>query len=182
MAIPPNVKDEGLEVVARSSASATDEDAHHLTVRSDTANEVDEAQNSVVRQEFDFPGNLASLDESRERIMQFVTQHCPDEGDQIDILVALQEALANAALHGCGDDPAKRIQCWVAVDASDIAIIVRDPGHGFDLALADPDNYFVSTSPHGRGICLIRSLMTQVVYAGGGSELQMRKRIQRASL
>jgi anti-sigma regulatory factor (Ser/Thr protein kinase) len=87
----------------------------------------------------------------------------------------------NAALHGCGDDPTKRIQCSVAVDASDITITVRDPGPGFDLALADPENYAASTSSHGRGICLIRSLMTEVSFSRGGSELRMRKRISGCS-
>ncbi len=167
--------------MARSSASTSGE-AVRLIARSDTVNAVDEAQNGVVRREFDLPGDLASLDESRERVMQFVTQHCPDEGDQIDMLVALQEALANAVLHGCGDDPAKRIRCSVTVDALDISITVRDPGPGFDTALADSDNYAASKLPHGRGIRLMRSLMTQAVYAGGGSELQMRKRIRRVSL
>ena len=76
-----------------------------------------ELQTGVVSREFEFPGDLASVPESREQVMQFVCQHCPIEADQIDILVALQEALANAALHGCGDDPAKRIQCNVAATA-----------------------------------------------------------------
>ena len=63
--------------------------------------------------------------------MEFVSQHCPDEGDQIDILVAVQEALANAALHGCRDDAAKTIQCVVRRVRSEITISVRDPGPGF---------------------------------------------------
>ena len=134
-----------------------------------------------MRREFEFPGDLASVVESREQIMQFVSQHCLDEGGQIDILVALQEALVNAALHGCGDDPAKKIQCAVAAAAWDISITVRDPGPGFDLALVDSEKYAATTMSHGRGICLIRSLMTEVSFARGGSELNMRKRIAPSS-
>src|SRR5664279_5452401 len=140
-----------------------------------------EVQVGDVCREFEFPGDLASVDESREQVMQFVSQHCLDEGDQLDILVATQEALVNAALHGCGDDPSKRIQCSVAIDTSDITITVHDPGPGFDLALADPENYAASTSSHGRGICLIRGLMTEVSFARGGSELRMRKHMSRCS-
>jgi len=132
-----------------------------------------------MRREFVFPGDLASVPASRQQVMQFVDEHCASEGDQIDILVALQEALANAALHGCGDDPAKKIHCIVAVDESDITITVRDPGLGFDLALADPDSYAGSTLTHGRGICLMRSLMTDVSFARGGAEIQLRKSIDR---
>ena len=113
--------------------------------------------------------------------MQFVWQCCSDEGDQIDILIALQEALANAALHGCGGDPLKKIRCIVAAAKSDITITVPDPGAGFDLALADPENYTASALSHGRGICLIRSLMSEVNFARGGSELRMRKFIERNS-
>ena len=59
------------------------------------------------RKEFEFSGVLALVPEHREKVMEFVDLHCPDEGDRIDWLVAVQEALANAALHGCHDDPSK---------------------------------------------------------------------------
>ena len=111
--------------------------------------------------------------------MQFVSEYCPDEGDQSDILVALQEALANAALHGCDDDPLKRIHCTVTVDGAEITITVRDPGPGFDFALADSDKFAATTLSHGRGICLMRSLMTDVTFARRGAEISMRKRLSR---
>jgi anti-sigma regulatory factor (Ser/Thr protein kinase) len=125
--------------------------------------------------EFSFPGDLASVPASREQVMQFVRQHCPDEGDEIDIMVALQEALANAALHGCGDNSEQTIHCIVSADGCDITITVRDPGPGFDVAAADPNNYSATTLTHGRGICLIRSLVTEIAFARGGSEIQLRK-------
>ncbi|HEY4933272.1 MAG TPA: ATP-binding protein [Terriglobales bacterium] len=53
----------------------------------------------------------------------------------------------------------------------------RDPSPGFDLALDDPEDYAASTLSHGRGLCLIRSLMTEVSFARGGTELRMRKRV-----
>jgi len=134
----------------------------------------------VVRREFEFPGVLASVPECRDQVMQFVMEHCPDEDDQIDILVALQEALANAALHGCRDDPTKQIRCTVMIDASDVIITVRDPGPGFDLALADPENYQTTTASHGRGLCLMRSLMSEVTFAHRGSEIRLRKRLHGA--
>lgn len=125
--------------------------------------------------EFEFPGVLASVPECREQVMEFVTAHCPDEGDQIDLLVAIQEALANAALHGCKDDPAKRIQCRVTASANEITVAVRDPGPGFDLQRADADKYVATTLSHGRGICLMRSLVTEVSFAHHGAEILLRK-------
>ena len=130
--------------------------------------------------EYDFPGVLAHVAEYRDQVMLFVEEHCTVEDDRIDILVALQEALANAALHGCKDDPAKTSRCTVSANKSDIVIRVRDPGPGFDLALADPENYQVTTFSHGRGICLMRSLMSEVTFAHRGSEIVLRKHIHHA--
>jgi anti-sigma regulatory factor (Ser/Thr protein kinase) len=144
-----------------------------------TMSDSDEMPAVIARQEFECPGILASVAASREQIMQFVCQHCCDEAEQIDILVALQEALANAALHGCGDDAAKTIHCAVEVSTSDITISVRDPGPGFDFALADPDSFTTTIQTNGRGICLMRSLMTDVAFAGRGSELIMRKMFEK---
>jgi len=112
--------------------------------------------------------------------MQFVVEHGPGEDDQSDILVALQEALANAALHGCRDDPTNQIHCTVVIEGSDIVITVRDPGPGFAVALADPESYQATTPSHGRGICLMRSLMTEVKFAHGGTEIRLRKRLHGA--
>ena len=175
MHVPPEVKDENLRP-ANSAPAPPPAEIARVPVDG-MSRDADAVLPLVMRQEFVFPGDLASVPESRQKIMQFVSEHCPNEGDQIDILVALQEALANAALHGCGDDPAKTIQCMVAVDASDIIITVRDPGTGFDLTLADPDSYAASTLMHGRGICLMRSLMSDVSFARGGAEIQLRKSI-----
>jgi anti-sigma regulatory factor (Ser/Thr protein kinase) len=130
---------------------------------------------AIAHEELELPGDLASVAESRERIMQFVCQHCRDEETQIDLLVAVQEALANAARHGCGNDAAKRIKCSVAAYASHIMVTLRDPGPGFDIASGGTENFATSTASHGRGILLMRNLMTDVSFARGGSEIRLLK-------
>ena len=130
---------------------------------------------------FEFPGVLTTVPEWRERVMEFVEKHCPDEGDRIDILVAVQEALANAALHGCKDDPSKNIHCVVRATPTEIVIRVRDAGPGFDVSHADPEKYQVTKLTHGRGIRLMQSLMTEVTFARNGAEVEMRKRKSVAS-
>ena len=132
-------------------------------------------------QEFEFTGVLASVPECREQVMEFVALHCPDEDDRIDLLVAIQEALANAALHGCHDDPAKRIHCRVTANANEITVVIRDPGPGFDLNRADADQYAATKLSHGRGICLMRSLMTEVSFAHHGAEIVLRKQLRATS-
>ncbi len=168
-----DVKDE--KQIALTNASAGDASLANATATSPMA---DLSQPFAAHREFEFPGVLASVPENRDQVMQFVSAYCAYEGDRIDVLVALQEALANAALHGCDDDPLKRIHCVVTVDGAEITITVRDPGPGFDLALADPENFAATTLSHGRGICLMRSLMTEVTFAHCGAEIRMRKRLR----
>ena len=50
--------------------------------------ESDHARTGSLRMDSLFPGDLASVAGARGQVMQFLCQHCADEGDQIDILVA----------------------------------------------------------------------------------------------
>jgi len=98
-------------------------------------------------------------------------------GKEFQIELALQEALANAIVHGCGNDPSKNVEFCVACDESrGLLIVVRDPGPGFDPAsIPNPtigENVF---SEHGRGIFLVNQLMDEVHFERGGTEIHMRK-------
>ncbi len=133
-------------------------------------------QSVAVRKDFIFPGDLDTVSSAREAVMDFVREHCFTGTDEFDILVAVQEALANAALHGCGNDSSKSIHCSVDLDPPEVNVVVRDPGHGFDFKLAgDPSRLDGNRSESGRGISLMRGLMTQVTYSRGGSEVHLKK-------
>ena len=57
------------------------------------------------------------------------------EQKQLEIGLALQEALANAVVHGCGNDPSKNVYCRLNIDSRGrIVIIVSDPGPGWGQA------------------------------------------------
>lgn len=172
------LKDENLlqEISTADQPAANDTTATAPLMQ---AAQPDPTPRSRARREFEFPGVLASVPAYRDQIMEFVSEFCPDEDDRIDLIVAIQEALANAALHGCKDDPLNRVRCVVAIDGSSVTITVRDPGPGFDLAMADPEKYEASTLTHGRGICLMRSLVSDVSFAHNGAEIQLRKQVNR---
>ncbi len=61
-------------------------------------------------------------------------------GKEFEIELSVREALANAILHGCNNDPTQKIQCIVTCDESaELLIVVRDPGKGFEPArIPDP--------------------------------------------
>lgn len=100
------------------------------------------------------------------------------DGKEDAIELSLQEALANAVVHGAKEDPSKVVECLVACDEErGIIIVVRDPGEGFDPSAIPSctvgENVF---SNHGRGIFLINQLMDEVKFHKNGTEIHMIKR------
>jgi anti-sigma regulatory factor (Ser/Thr protein kinase) len=110
-------------------------------------------------------------------VMQIARQMKCGEGNEFQIELALREALANAIVHGCENDRTKKVECCVAcTEASDIMIVVRDPGQGFSLnTVRDPLAVENLHSDHGRGIYLINQLMDEVSFERNGAEIRMRK-------
>lgn len=112
------------------------------------------------------------------QVMQAVHEMKCVNGKEDDIELALQEALANAVVHGAKEDPSKTVECLVACDEQrGILIIVRDPGSGFDPGTIPSctvgENLY---SNHGRGIFLINQLMDEVQFRKNGTEIHMVKR------
>jgi serine/threonine-protein kinase RsbW len=100
------------------------------------------------------------------------------DGKEDSIELALQEALANAVVHGAKEDPTKIVECLVACEQDrGVIIIVRDPGPGFDPSAIPSctlgENVY---SNHGRGIFLINQLMDKVEFRRNGTEIHMVKR------
>jgi serine/threonine-protein kinase RsbW len=99
------------------------------------------------------------------------------EQKRLEIALALQEALANAIVHGCGNDPSKEVRCRVQSDPqAHIVITVTDPGPGFrPEVVADPNRPENLYADHGRGVFLIRQLMDEVSFERRGNEIRMWK-------
>ena len=110
-------------------------------------------------------------------VMQIAREMKCAEGNEYQVELALREALANAIVHGCNNDPTKKVECCVAcTESSDVMIVVRDPGEGFSpSALPSPLAAENLHSEHGRGIYLINQLMDEVSFERNGAEIRMRK-------
>ena len=120
----------------------------------------------------------SSVDPVVQQVMQAVREMKCANGKEDAIELSLQEALANAVVHGAKEDPSKVVECLVACDEErGILIIVRDPGPGFDPGVIPSctigDNLY---SNHGRGIFLINQLMDEVKFHKNGTEIHMVKR------
>lgn len=123
------------------------------------------------------PGDRLAVTPVVERIMKIIGDMGCGAGKENEIELAVQEALANAVVHGCEEDPGRSVQVSVACDEErGMIIMVRDPGPGFDPQdVPSPvvgENLFADG---GRGIYLINQLMDEVRYDKGGTEIWMRK-------
>jgi serine/threonine-protein kinase RsbW len=129
-----------------------------------------------MQKDFQLRGTVDDVPETRDQMLAFIGESCHATTPDYNLLVAIQEALANAVVHGCGNNPSETVHCHVECNDSAIAITVRDPGPGFDVAsLPDPTSMENLAEEHGRGIFLLRSLMDEVRFEEGGRLLQMRK-------
>ncbi len=131
----------------------------------------------ILKIDMTVPAEVGGITPVVERIMGAVTQMECAAGHETEVELALQEALANAVVHGCDKDPGKKIRIVVGCDESrGMIIVVQDPGLGFDPdSIPSPvvgQNVF---SDHGRGIFLINQLMDEVRFEKGGTEIWMRK-------
>ena len=130
-----------------------------------------------LRLKMEIPADTAHVDEVVVGIMKMVSAMECACGHEHEIELALQEALANAVVHGAGNDPEKKVELRVACEEEHgMLIIVADPGYGFDPAqVPDPQLAENLYSSHGRGIYLINRLMDHVEFKRGGAEIHMRK-------
>jgi len=136
-----------------------------------------ENKNLILQHRMILPGDVEAITPAVDAVMDMARKMGCGAGKEIEIEIALREALANAIRYGCREDPKKQVEFCVACDESrGMLIVIRDPGPGFDPAsIPSPivgQNIF---STHGRGIFLINQLMDEVRYERGGTQIYMRK-------
>ncbi|HUO26137.1 MAG TPA: ATP-binding protein [Candidatus Aquilonibacter sp.] len=132
----------------------------------------------VLRVRVSLAASRNSVEPVVAQVMEAVREMKCADGKENDIELALEEALANAIIHGAKEDPSKIVECLVACDEKrGMLIVVRDPGMGFDPksipSCTVGENVF---SNHGRGIFLINQLMDEVHFKKNGTEIHMVKR------
>jgi serine/threonine-protein kinase RsbW len=123
------------------------------------------------------PSKVAAISPYVDQLMRFILNFRSADETEIDIEIALLEALANAVIHGNGYNSCKRVYvtCRCYLDG-EVSITVRDEGLGFDSsAVSDPTLRENLLFTHGRGIYLMKALMDEVSFEEGGSVVRMRK-------
>src|SRR6476661_6706832 len=136
-----------------------------------------ERSSSSMHFEVSLPADVTAISPVVSWVMRLVSELEYAAGKEFEIEMALREALANAILHGCKEDPGKKVECSVTGDQEQgILIVVRDPGNGFDPStIPSPTDDSNLHADHGRGILLISKLMDEVKHERNGTVIRMRK-------
>ncbi|MGE5279474.1 MAG: ATP-binding protein [Deltaproteobacteria bacterium] len=111
----------------------------------------------------------------KEALVQFGA--LPLSGEEIfNLKLSLEEALTNAMRHGNRLDPDRFVDVSVAVEGDRLVMKVKDEGDGFDFSrVPDPTHHENKEKPHGRGVFLIKQLMSEVTFFDNGSGIRMVK-------
>ena len=112
------------------------------------------------------PADINRINPVVDGVMEVAKQMQSAQGRELEIELAVREALANAIIHGCKSDATKNIQCSVACDhGGEILLVIRDPGGNLNRsAVADPTKGENILATGGRGLYLIDELMDDVEY------------------
>jgi serine/threonine-protein kinase RsbW len=96
--------------------------------------------------------------------------------DLFRIQMAIEEAMVNAIEHGNKRDQSKKVHVVFRVGPENVTMIISDEGSGFDHRnLADPTADDLVDKPRGRGVMLMRELMTEAIYNESGNQVTMVK-------
>lgn len=99
-----------------------------------------------------------------------------DSFDIHHVTLAMEESLTNALRHGNQLDPTKEVRVEFSVRDEDVWIEIEDQGDGFRTDdVPDPTLPENLTRANGRGVYLIRTMMSSVEYNDRGNRVTMRK-------
>jgi len=85
------------------------------------------------------PGHQTSISPVVQSLMHAMKQTGCAAEREFEIETALREALANAAVHGCGNDPSKIVECELSCDESgEVIHMVLRPARTPARESADP--------------------------------------------
>jgi serine/threonine-protein kinase RsbW len=123
------------------------------------------------------PSLISIISPFVEQLMVFIARFRSNDGSELNIEMALREALANAIVHGNQQDSRKcvHVDCRCTTDG-EVSITVQDEGPGFDAdSVADPTTPKNRLLTQGRGIYLMKTLMDEVRFEQRGTVVFMRK-------
>lgn len=122
------------------------------------------------------PSDLDSGHAAIDELMRALETAGWEGRDLFHIQMAIEEAMVNAIEHGNKRTPSKEVHVVFHVSPERATMQITDQGVGFDHEnVADPTTEERQDQPRGRGVLLIRELMTETVYNTIGNQITMTK-------
>ena len=100
--------------------------------------------------------------------------------DEVWLRLCLEEAVANAMLHGNQGDPGLSVTLECGRDGDAWVVLVHDRGRGFDpatLPAIDGDDPETLLREHGRGVHLMREWLDDLRWYRGGASVRLSRAI-----
>ena len=104
------------------------------------------------------------------RLVADVLRDRLSEGERLDFVLAIGEAVSNAVRHGGGDQFS--IRCWT--DGTTISVDVTDEGSGFRRRPVTPPE---DGERGGYGMLIIHKLTDEIHLLDGGRRIRLVKRL-----
>lgn len=126
----------------------------------------------LTTQTYQFKSKIENICPVQKRIMETAKQLGFHEEAQYCLRLALDEAMANAIVHGNCFDETKNVQVTVVPYNDKIEVAICDEGCGFDQSkLQDPREEDNLQKPNGRGIFLIKEFSNDVTFNEKGNQI-----------
>ena len=124
--------------------------------------------------QYDLASTRPEIDQAVSEILEACTDQGYEESATFAIRLSLEEAMANAMMHGNAGDESKRIRLSCRIDGKQICLEIQDEGPGFDPdTVPDPTADENLTIASGRGLALIKAFMTRVEIPRPGNQLKL---------
>jgi serine/threonine-protein kinase RsbW len=123
------------------------------------------------------PSSLPIAHQYLETFLQALRDAGWEGRDYFHVQMASEEALVNAVTHGNKQALDKQVEIELYISPEQVNLRIKDEGKGFCVeALPDPRTAERLEMVHGRGVLLIRQMMSDVRYVGCGNEVIMIRR------
>ena len=121
-------------------------------------------------------GTREAFDDVQDVILSSMKTMGYDEDALFAVRVSLEEALANALLHGHSGEADHTIEIAWLVEDMFVECIVTDQGRGYDPeSIPDPTADENLTLPSGRGLAMMRAFMDEVSVNEQGNCVTMKR-------
>jgi serine/threonine-protein kinase RsbW len=124
--------------------------------------------------QYDLASTRPEIDGAVSEILEACIANGYEEAATFAIRLSLEEAMANAMMHGNAGDESKRIQLACRIGPEQISLEIQDEGPGYDPdTVPDPTAEENLTIASGRGLALIKAFMTRVEIPRPGNQLKL---------